>query len=110
MRPTPKNIAQMAKFRPIWSHWPEIMINQKSDMTGLEWSFNNIPSPYTGTYKNVLICVHYYELKNFIEKLGIHFTAQAQSFFCLLREEVLFIFITHVVLFVSSKQEKKVFT
>jgi hypothetical protein len=21
MRPTPKNIAQMAKFRPIWSHW-----------------------------------------------------------------------------------------
>jgi hypothetical protein len=21
LRPTPKNIAQMAKFRPIWSHW-----------------------------------------------------------------------------------------
>jgi hypothetical protein len=35
MRPMPKNIAQMTKFRPIWSHWaystgPTILCKQQS--------------------------------------------------------------------------------
>jgi hypothetical protein len=67
MRPTPKNFAQMAKFRPIWSHCSALRLHSQSFGTlefllatvsknkkdlepGLpDGEFSNQKNPYFGT-------------------------------------------------------------